>query len=535
MTKYAWRWSIAGIATTMLGATALSGPTFAQGRSGFGLLQQFAQNIATPNHRGGGGGGGGGGGSGGGGTGGSTGQQPTDPGVRGGAPGAGGPLPGLSTDQLNFFTNAQAVFNKVDGVPAPGGLGPVFNLNSCGGCHAQPATGGVGPLPNPQIAVATLMGATNTIPSFITANGPVREARFIRNPDGTPDGGVHDLFTVAGRSDASGCTLAQPNFAAALAANNVIFRIPTPVFGAGLVENIADSGLRASVSAVAQQRAGLGISGHFNTSGNDGTITRFGWKAQNKSLLMFAGEAYNVEMGVTNELFPTERNETPGCASNPTPEDTTNFSDPTPSNSASSDFASDITNFAMFMRLLAPPTPATSTTPTASSSSSTQVASATASSAIAAAASSTSSTSSTSSSSTSSSASVTQGQTVFTNIGCAACHIPSQPTNPVGSAFDPTFSNVSISTFSDYAVHTMGTGLADQVTQGTANGMQFRTAPLWGIGQRIFFLHDGRTNDLGVAILQHASQGSEANAVISNYNMLSLSDKQALVNFLRSL
>jgi CxxC motif-containing protein (DUF1111 family) len=81
----------------------------------------------------------------------------------------------------------------------------------------------------------------------------------------------------------------------------------------------------------------------------------------------------------------------------------------------------------------------------------------------------------------------------------------------------------------------MGEGLADNVTQGNANGMQFRTAPLWGIGQRIFFLHDGRTNDLGVAIQQHASEGSEANGVIRNYNMLSLSDKQALVNFLRSL
>jgi CxxC motif-containing protein (DUF1111 family) len=81
----------------------------------------------------------------------------------------------------------------------------------------------------------------------------------------------------------------------------------------------------------------------------------------------------------------------------------------------------------------------------------------------------------------------------------------------------------------------MGTGLADNVTQGTANGMQFRTAPLWGVGQRIFFLHDGRTNDLGVAIQQHASDGSEANAVIRNFNMLGLNDKQALINYLRSL
>ena len=81
----------------------------------------------------------------------------------------------------------------------------------------------------------------------------------------------------------------------------------------------------------------------------------------------------------------------------------------------------------------------------------------------------------------------------------------------------------------------MGDGLADRVAQGLANGREFRTAPLWGVGQRIFFLHDGRTRDLVDAIRQHASRGSEANEVIQNYNLLSTDDKQSLVNFLRSL
>src|SRR4029077_17234919 len=105
------------------------------------------------------------------------------------------------------------------------------------------------------------------------------------------DGGVHDLYTIAGRSDAPGCTLAQPKFAQQLAFNNVIFRIPTPLFGLGLVENTPDATLRANLAATQAARAQLGICGTFNTSGNDGTITRFGWKAQNKSLLVFAGEA----------------------------------------------------------------------------------------------------------------------------------------------------------------------------------------------------------------------------------------------------
>ena len=88
-------------------------------------------------------------------------------------------------------------------------------------------------------------------------------------------------------------------------AGNLIFRIPTPVFGAGLIENIPDGAIIANMRANASLKQHLGISGHTNNSGNDGTITRFGWKAQNKSLEIFAGEAYNVEMGVTNELFPT--------------------------------------------------------------------------------------------------------------------------------------------------------------------------------------------------------------------------------------
>jgi CxxC motif-containing protein (DUF1111 family) len=275
----------------------------------------------------------------------------------------------------------------------------------------------------------------------------------------------------------------------------------------------------------------LGISGSFNRNGNDGTITRFGWKAQNKSLLIFAGEAYNVEMGVTNDNFPNEREDDPNCQFNNLPESTTNLVNKTNSVSAASDFSQDIINFAAFMRMLAPPTPATSTTPpAASTSSTTQVAAATATSAMAAAAG--SSATSTSTTSTSSTASVTQGQQVFANVGCQACHAQNQTT---GKSAMTGQSNVTFQPFSDFAIHNMGTRLADRVSQGLANGQQFRTAPLWGAGQRLFFLHDGRTADIYQAIQDHASDGSEANGVIRNFNQLSISDQQAVVNFLRSL
>src|ERR1039457_4952512 len=105
----------------------------------------------------------------------------------------------------------------------------------------------------------------------------------------------------------------HPDFLARAIAVNLAFRIPLPMLGLGLIESIQDREILAQHDATAGPRAGLGITGHPNRSGNDGTITRFGWKAQNKSITIFAGEAYNVEMGVTNDVFPTTRDETPEC------------------------------------------------------------------------------------------------------------------------------------------------------------------------------------------------------------------------------
>ena len=490
-----------------------------------------------------------------------------DPGVRGGMPGAGSPVGGLTSAQQTFFTAAQARFEVIETVPA--GLGPGFNELSCASCHISPAVGGSSPATNPQVTDANTLGATNVIPSFITANGPIREARFVLNPDGTPDGGVHDLFSIQGRSDAPGCVFAQPNFTAALAENNVIFRIPPPAFGDGLVEMVSDANLQSALAAQAQQNASLGISGQFNLTGNTGNITRFGWKAQNASMMMFAGEAYNVEEGVTNDVFPNKRNQSASaqCFPNPLPEDTVNTVEGINSGSTVSDNNPDTTNFGLFMRLLAPPTPAVplSTSSTASTSSSSTAATVASSStsttsstttsttptsstvAMAsvlpmAAGSSTSSTStaaaSSSSSSTASAASINAGLQAFLNVGCGGCHIMSQTTGSaalIDTNANPTVSNITINPFSDFAVHNMGTGLADRVSQGNANGNQFRSAPLWGVGQRTFFLHDGRTNNLVTAIQDHASSGSEANGVIAQFNLLSTTDQQNIINFLRNL
>jgi len=241
--------------------------------------------------------------------------------------------------------------------------------------------------------------------------------------------------------------------------------------------------------------AGRTITGQTNNNGNDGTIARFGWKAQNKSLLLFSGEAYNVEMGITNELFQTEREENPSCQFAPTPNDVTNFDATTPV-----EVLGGIERFSNFMRFLAPPTPST-TSPGGPTS-------------------------------------ISNGRQLFSSAGCALCHTPSFTTSKSSVA---ALSSKPVNLFSDLLVHDMGPGLADGVSQGQAGPTEFRTAPLWGLGQRIFFLHDGRTSDLVQAIQQHASgsaaqnNASEANGVVNNYNNLGEGQKQDLLNFLRSL
>jgi CxxC motif-containing protein (DUF1111 family) len=350
-------------------------------------------------------------------------------------------------------------------------------------------------------------GREQKVPSFITADGPVRVVRFIEKPDGTPDGSVHDVYTIAGRVDAAGCTLPQPNFDQEIARKNLAYRIPTPAFGGGLIESLPEDVLLSNLQAGIGRKQELGITGRFNRSTNDGTISRFGWKAQNKSLLLFAAESYNVEQGVTSEFFPDERESAPGCQFNKLPEDTTRLHLLRGVTYQPSGFASDVVNFGAFMRLLAPPKPV----PLGSSA--------------------------------------LAGSELFNSTGCALCH---SPTLTTGQSPFTGMSHVEIHPYSDFALHHMGPILADHISQGLAAGDEYRTAPLWGIGQRIFFLHDGRTSNLLVAIESHSSADpncrqnllssmlnetcvSEANMVIARFNALQALQKQEILDFLRSL
>jgi len=420
-------------------------------------------------------------------------------------------VPPIDPDPQNPFSPT-ALVNSA-------GMSPVFNADQCFICHSQPQIGGSTPAHSPAEKIAHRLGGTNMVPSFEEPDGPFREVRFKFNEDGTRDGGVHSLFTLQGRSDTPGCTLQQPDFDGAVRERNVAFRIPLQLFGLGLIESIQDSAIRANMNANREEKHELGISGHPNIVPNNGTISRFGWKAQNGSLTIFAGEAYNVEMGISNDEFPIGRSEDPTCNVVYEPFDVPRTED------ALFDQPAKIMPawlmFAEFMRFVDAPHPVP-LTPSAQ-----------------------------------------HGKELFSKIGCALCHTPSFQT--AGTANPKTESEEigphtvalrgqTVNLFSDLLVHHMGATLADNIMQGNAGPDEFRTTPLWGLGQRLFFLHDGRTSDLNVAIQDHFSRRfsdggdnpskdfhsfsygpSEANGVIERFNKLSEPEKQAILDFLRSL
>jgi hypothetical protein len=493
----------------------------------------------------------------------SAGLAQKDPGVRKGPAGAGAPLKGLTPIELQMFNEGQQRAIQLEGVcddcsdltlgsftdlaqanlvtkTNSSGLGVRFNGDQCTVCHNQPVVGGSGGflVPNPQDPpgqrrppenpmfdlIPHRKGATNSVPSFIERFGPIREVRFAKKPDGTPDGGVHQLFTVVGRSDVfpagqpNTCTaevLPPIDFEKEFKRGNTRFRIPLQLFGLGILDGIQDREILDRHNATAELREELGVRGVPNRSGNDGTITRFGWKAQNKSIMIFSGEAYNVEMGVTNDLFPQATDESPACTADKSEPNDIFRNDP--SDVRNQSFFNplhelpDWQMFAIFMRFLDAPQP------------------------------------------TPFSASAQRGQQLFgteprnPGIGCVACHTATMITPRQSET--GALENLTVHPYSDLLIHHMGRGLADDITQGVASGDMFRTTPLWGVGQRIFFSHDGRTNDLLQAIQAHQSAASdcddsshqpcygpsEANGVINRFNALSKEEKQAILDFLRSL
>ena len=378
-------------------------------------------------------------------------QPPTQPAPpRPPAPGAiGGPLVGLTTTEMALFRDGLAGFRQVETVDS--GLGPIFNDVSCIACHNAGGVGGA---------------SRRTVTRFgLTASGHF------------------DPLT-----DKGGSLLQQRALDPAwrevvpVEANTIARRVTTPVFGAGLIEAIPDATLLAAAAATKPD----GVRGRAALI-NDVTtgtqrVGRFGWKAQQATLLSFTADAYVNEMGITNRFFPEENAPNGNTV---LLERADQINDPEDEVNPATG-RSDIDRTAAFMRLLAPPPRGPLTVD------------------------------------------VSAGERLFAGLNCTACHTPALTT---GSSPVAALSRKRVTLYSDLLLHDMG-ALGDGIVQGPAGARDLRTAPLWGLGARPVYLHDGRTDSLNTAIRAHAGEAAPAR---NRYVQLPATQQQQLIAFLRSL
>ena len=376
-------------------------------------------------------------------------RGPEMPAASVGTQGYGLPLPGLNRAELAAFDAGLEEFLRAE--TPESGLGPIFNDVSCVACHSAPTPG----------------GASNRL---VTRFGHAVNGVF--DPLESLGGSLLQAMAI----DPAVREVVPPQ------ANVVIHRQSTPLFGMGLLEAIPDSTLRQ----IAARPKPDGVRGRAaeveDVATGQKRVGRFGWKAQQATLLAFAGDAYLNEMGITSRLFPQENAPNGNAAllaaydSVADPEDTV---DPATGRS-------DIDVAADFMRLLAAP-PALNPNPSAR-----------------------------------------QGEVLFHQVGCAVCHVPVIPTglSPVRA-----LSQKPAWLYSDLLLHDMGP-LGDGIAQAAAGPTEMRTAPLWGLRASAPYLHDGRAVDVDQAIVGHDGEGRAAR---DRYLRMTPSQRRQLADFLHTL
>lgn len=365
----------------------------------------------------------------------------------------GDPLPGLTPAELEEFRLGVDDFLEVE--TADEGLGPAFNGTSCAACHNVPAIGGISPVA--EVRAGYSGGSGGFQPA--AASGET----------------LFHLFSIPTHS----CQPVIPP-----QANVIARRVPVPVFGAGLIEAIEDETILQREDPSDRDRNGVSGRAALITDVASGNrrVGRFGWKAQHATLLAFGADAYRNEMGITNELFPTESAADVDaermrlCDRIPDPED---IRDPRTRRRG-------IDNFASFMRLLAP------------------VARAGGDGAV-----------------------LSEGERVFSAVGCATCHVPSLTTGP---SSNPLFNRRPVPLFSDLLLHDVGTG--DGIQQEAAEANEIRTPALWGLRFRRPLLHDGSAATIDAAVRRHAA---EARLVREGYERMTDGERTALLAFLGTL
>lgn len=364
-------------------------------------------------------------------------------------PQLGDPFPGLTSAELAAFNAGRTEFTSRE-APADG-LGPIFNRDSCVACHSGPAAGG---------------------------SSPITTTRF-----GKVTNGVFDPLTSLGGSLLQEKAISPDGLEKIPAQSNIqALRQTTALFGLGLIEAIPDATILKGVRTKAVDGV-LGKASMVQDVATGKTLVgRFGWKAQQATLLAFAGDAYVNEMGITNRLFPTENAPNGNTA---LLQKLDKVKDPEDQVDKATGKAG-IDALADYMRLLAPPQ-AQSTT-----------------------------------------ASTAYGAKFFLDAGCTSCHTPSMTT---GTNAIPALSNQTVSLYSDLLLHDMGS-LGDGIVQGAANAREMKTPPLWGIKASAPYLHDGRAKTLDDAIKAH---DGEAKSARDKYLKLTSDQQKLLVEFLNSL
>jgi CxxC motif-containing protein (DUF1111 family) len=362
----------------------------------------------------------------------------------------GNPLVGITPNEFELFTIGEEDFIEIE--DAAEGLGPVFNGLGCAQCHATPAIGGISPVSEMRIGRVDEQG------EFHVLGGET----------------LYHLFALPNQE----CQPAIPR-----EANVIARRVPIPLFGAGLVEAIADETIVALEDP--SDANGDGISGRAAWIEDVGTgqmrVGRFGWKSQHATLLAFGADAYRNEMGITNDLF---RNEVAAGIDPETLRLCDLTSDPEDQRDPLTGLRG-IDAFEAFMKFLAPIEREASTS------------------------------------------AAIRGETVFNQIGCTSCHTPTLMT---GANANPVFARRAVPLFSDLLLHDVGTG--DGIVQSAAQANEIRTPALWGLRFRRPLLHDGSAATLQEAITRH---GAEATGVIERYATLPSEDQTALQEFLDSL
>ena len=365
-------------------------------------------------------------------------------------PTLGAPLRGITAFELELFRAGLDDFTEVES--ADDGLGPAFNGTSCAICHSVPAIGGISAM------------------TEIRAGYRDEEGKFHELNGGT----LYHLFSIPNHR----CQVKIPE-----AANVIARRAPIAVFGDGLIEAISDETIAAKADP--DDIDGDGIKGRVawvNTlEDNRRRVGRFGWKAQQATLLSFSADAYRNEMGITNDLLPNEvalgidRETMTECSPKKGLEDVRDRRTG----------LRGIDNFTNFMRFLAPAARGPVN------------------------------------------AAVRRGEALFASVGCASCHTPSMTTaqNP-----NPVFDRKQVNLFSDLLLHDIGSG--DGIEQAAAGAQELRTPPLWGLRFRRPLMHDGASATVSEAIARH--QGESA-SVTERFQLLSKDQKTDILAFLRSL